>query len=89
MAGNHGSLVALNWINRKKGFEKLYRKDHKYDAFIVIKYNLPYPLIGRGSAIFIHLTKNYKYTAGCIAVNLNNFLTLAKFCDKKTKIEIR
>ena len=75
-------------IIKKKGFEKLYRKDHKYDAFIVIKYNLPKPVPGKGSAIFIHLTRNYKPTAGCIALNIKNFLTLAKFCNKKTSIKI-
>ena len=75
-------------IIKKKGFEKLYRKDHKYDAFIVIKYNLPKPVPGKGSAIFIHLTRNYKPTAGCIALNIKNFLILAKFCNKKTSIKI-
>jgi len=75
-------------IIKQSGFEKLYRTDHKYDALIVVQYNLPNPVPGKGSAIFIHLTKNYKPTAGCVALNLKDFLTLAKFCDRKTKIEI-
>ena len=31
-----------------------------------------------GSAIFIHLTKNYKPTAGCIALSKKDFLILIK-----------
>ena len=44
--------------------------------------------IGRGSAIFIHLTKDYKKTLGCIALKENDFLILLKLINKKTKIKI-
>ena len=67
--------------------EKLLRKDYKYDLFIVIKSNIksvPY----RGSAIFIHLTKNYLPTAGCIALREKDFFILLKLIDKQTKIII-
>ena len=37
--------------------EKLFRSDYKYDYFIPIKYNWKNPKIGKGSAIFLHLTK--------------------------------
>ena len=50
-------------INKKIKYEKLYRNDHKYDYFILIKYNYNKPIKNKGSAIFIHLTKNYKSTA--------------------------
>ena len=46
----------------------LYRKDHKYDIFLVIQYNYKKIKKGIGSAIFLHLTKNYKPTSGCIAI---------------------
>ena len=69
-------------------FEKLYRRDHKYDALIVINYNVSPTRSNKGSAIFIHLTKNYKPTDGCIALKLKDFLVLAEFCNKKTKIKI-
>ena len=68
--------------------EKLYRKDHKYDAFFVIKYNSNPVKKNKGSAIFLHLTKNYKPTAGCIAINKNDFLKLAKVIGNKAKIKI-
>lgn len=75
-------------INKKITHEKLYRKDNKYDLFIPIKYNYKKPKIGKGSAIFIHLTNNYKPTAGCIALKKNDLLILLKLIDKNTKIKI-
>ena len=75
-------------INKKIKHEKLYRYDHKYDYFILIKYNYKKTIKNRGSAIFIHLTKNYKPTAGCIAISKKDFLILAKLIDKKNQIII-
>ena len=43
--------------------EKLFRWDYKYDFFIPIKFNWKNRKLGLGSAIFIHLTKNYIPTA--------------------------
>ena len=68
--------------------EKLYRKDYKYNFFIPIKFNWKNKKIGGGSAIFIHLTKNYKPTAGCIGVSEKDFLILIKLINKKTTIKI-
>ena len=75
-------------IKKKIRHEKLKRKDHKYDLLIVLSYNRKKIIKGKGSAIFIHLTKNYKATAGCIALKKNDLLTLLKVIDKKTKIII-
>ena len=79
-------------IKIKKNFkirhEKLYRKDHKYDFFILIKYNYKNPIKSKGSAIFLHLTKNYLPTKGCIALSEKDFLILARLIDKNTKIKI-
>ena len=69
-------------------YEKLHRKDHKYDFLILIKYNYKNPIKFKGSAIFLHLTKNYLPTKGCIALCEKDFLILAKLIDKKTKIKI-
>ena len=68
--------------------EKLFRKDKKYDFLIPIKYNFNKPKSGRGSAIFIHITENYKPTAGCIAISKKDFLIMLKVINKKTKIKI-
>ena len=74
--------------NEKVKHEKLKRHDHKYDLLIPIKYNYKKPILGLGSCIFIHLTKNYRPTAGCIAVNKKDFLIILKLINKKTKIII-
>ena len=68
--------------------EKLKRKDYKYDLLIPIKYNFNNPVCGLGSCIFIHLTKKYNKTAGCIALKKKDFLIMVKLINKKTKIKI-
>ena len=77
-------------INTKENVkhEKLKRKDNKYDLLIPIKYNFIKPKIGLGSCIFIHLTKDYKPTAGCVALNKKDFLIMLKLINKKTRIKI-
>jgi len=75
-------------INNKIKHEKLRRYDSKYDLFIPISYNRKNPKVGLGSCIFIHLTKNYKPTAGCIALKKKDFLIMLKLIKKNTKIRI-
>lgn len=75
-------------IDKKIKHEQLKRKDYKYDYLIPIKYNFKKPVAGRGSCIFLHLTKNYKPTAGCVALNEKDFLILLKIINKNTKIKI-
>ena len=67
--------------------ESFYRDDHKYDYIISISYN-EQRIPNKGSAVFIHLTDNYKPTAGCIALKEKDFEILLKLVDKKTKIKI-
>ena len=71
-----------------KNSEKLFRNDYKYDVFIVINYNTKPIIKNKGSAIFLHLTKKYKPTAGCIALKKKDFLKLAQIINSKTKIKI-
>ena len=75
-------------INNKISHEKLKRKDNKYDLIIPIKYNFKKPKAGLGSCIFLHLTRNYYSTAGCIALKKKDFLILLKIIKKNTKIII-
>ena len=75
-------------VSKKIKHEKMYRKDSIYDLVIPIKYNFLKPKLGKGSAIFLHITKNYKPTAGCIAISKNDFLILLRLINKKTKIKI-
>ena len=75
-------------INKKIKHEKLYKKDNTYDCLVVINYNTKNIKRGKGSAIFLHLTKNYKKTAGCIAVKKNDLFVILNLINKKTKIKI-
>ena len=75
-------------IDKNIRSEKLTRKDNKYDLLIPIKYNFKKPISGRGSCIFIHLTKDYKPTAGCIALREKDFLIMLKLIRKNSKIKI-
>ena len=75
-------------IEKKIKYEKLKRKDYKYDFLIPIKYNFKKPKGGMGSCIFIHLTKDYKPTAGCVALQEKDFLIMLKLIKKNSTIKI-
>ena len=75
-------------IEKKIRHEKLKRNDYKYDLLIPIKYNFDKPIVGFGSCIFIHLTKDYKPTAGCVALKEKDFLIMLKLVKKHSKIKI-
>ena len=66
----------------------MYRNDDIYNLVIVINYNTKNIIKNKGSAIFIHLTSNYKKTRGCIALKENDMLVLLKMINKNTKIKI-
>ena len=84
----HEKYNKLIKLNNNLRYEKLYRNDYKYDLLIPIKYNHKNPIPGKGSCIFLHLTKNYKPTAGCIALKKKDFLIMLMLINKKTKIKI-
>jgi L,D-peptidoglycan transpeptidase YkuD (ErfK/YbiS/YcfS/YnhG family) len=75
-------------IKKKIRHERLNRKDYKYDFLIPIKYNFDKPITGKGSCIFIHLTKDFKPTAGCVALKEKDFLIMLKLIKKNSKIKI-
>ena len=75
-------------IEKKIKHEKIRRRDRKYDLLIPIKYNFEKPITGLGSCIFIHLTKDFKPTAGCIALKEKDFYILLKLVKKNSKIKI-
>ena len=85
---NNKKYNKLIKINKKIKHEKLYREDHKYDLLIPIKYNFNKRILGKGSCIFVHLTKNYEVTAGCISLLKKDFLVMLKIINKNTKIKI-
>ena len=74
-------------VFNKQTREKFFRIDNKYDYLITINHNeIGTPL--KGSAIFLHLTENYKPTAGCIALKRKDFEILLKLINQNTKIKI-
>jgi L,D-peptidoglycan transpeptidase YkuD (ErfK/YbiS/YcfS/YnhG family) len=74
--------------NNNVRHEKLYRNDKKYNLLIPIEYNFKRPKKNKGSAIFLHLTNNYKKTQGCVAIKEKDMLILLKLINKNTKIKI-
>ena len=82
---NYNKLVSNKKVLK---YEKMYRKDNKYNFLIPILYNTKKRVLKKGSAIFIHITKNYNPTAGCIALTRKDFLVLLKIINKKTRIKI-
>ena len=75
-------------VNKNIRHEKLFRKDYKYNYLLVIEYNTKKIKPNKGSAIFIHLTKNFKATTGCIALLQKDFLIMTKLINKKSTIKI-
>ena len=53
-------------ITDKVHHEKLFRRDYKYDLLIPIKYNSNKRIPGKGSCIFLHLTKNIRLQQGAL-----------------------
>tara|TARA_B100000767_G_C19466016_1_gene410056 strand:+ start:95 stop:583 length:489 start_codon:yes stop_codon:yes gene_type:complete len=84
---NHKKYNQEIKILSKKHKENFYRKDIKYDYLITINHNND-KIPDMGSAIFIHLTNNYKPTAGCIALKRKDFEILLNLINQKTKIKI-
>jgi L,D-peptidoglycan transpeptidase YkuD (ErfK/YbiS/YcfS/YnhG family) len=73
----------------KYSHEKLYRKDNIYDLILVLNYNMSPIIKNKGSAIFIHVAnKNYKKTAGCVALKKSHLIKLIKKIKKRTKVII-
>ncbi len=69
--------------------EKFYRRDSVYDLILILNYNMNPIVKGKGSGIFIHISKkNYKKTAGCIALKKSHLIQLVKKIERRTKIII-
>ncbi len=75
--------------NYPSSHEKLWRNDNIYDIIITIGYNDQEYIPGRGSAIFIHASKpDLGPTAGCIALEVNELLSIVPSVDINSCIEI-
>ncbi len=69
--------------------EKLYRSDYIYDIILIMDYNQNPVIKGKGSAIFLHISKkNYSPTLGCIAIKKKHMRLLLRMIHKNSKITI-
>ena len=67
--------------------EVLRRSDPLYDLVIVIDWNWPHAIAGKGSAIFIHQYRRAGYpTEGCIAFRRDHLHAIAKSVRPKTRL---
>ena len=83
---NYNQLIKLPTQYRH---EKLHKKKNIYDIVVVLNYNMKPIIKNKGSAIFIHIAKkNYKKTAGCIALKKDHLIRLIKKIEKNTKVII-
>ena len=82
----YNKLIKFN--SKLKG-ERLYRKDYKYDFLIPIKYNWKKKVLGKGSAIFLHLAKgDFSPTSGCIALKKGCLFEILEKLNNTDKINI-
>jgi len=86
---NSKSYNQLINLPTKYTHEKLYRKENVYDLLIVLNYNMRPIFKNKGSAIFIHISRqNYKKTSGCVAIKKPHLIKLIKAIKKNTKVVI-
>ena len=73
----------------KYSHETLNRRDNIYDLILVLNYNMKPIIKNKGSAIFIHVAKkNYKKTAGCIALKKTHLIKLVEEIKRNTRVKI-
>ncbi len=60
--------------------EKMQEVGSPYEIGVVIGYNMPYPIAGKGSCIFLHVFQSIEAgTAGCIALPLQHVKRIAEW----------
>ena len=83
------SIVFSIKSDTRTSFETLYKVANIYDIVIVLDYNMSPIKKNKGSAIFIHISKNnYKSTEGCVALRKIDLLKIIKDLKENTKIKI-
>ena len=85
-SSQYNKLVRLPFAYKH---EKLFRKENIYDIILILNYNMDPVKKNKGSAIFIHVTKNnFKKTEGCVAIKKPNLIKLIKEIRQNTKVKI-
>ena len=85
-SSHYNKLVKLPFSHKH---EKLFKKENIYDIILVLNYNMDPIKKNKGSAIFIHVTRNnYEKTEGCVAIKKISLLKLLKKIKINTKVKI-
>jgi L,D-peptidoglycan transpeptidase YkuD (ErfK/YbiS/YcfS/YnhG family) len=83
---NYNKLVKLPY---PASAEDMWRDDEIYDIVVELGYNDDPIVPGKGSAIFLHLSRpKYTPTAGCVAVALEDMRALLALVTPGAKIQI-
>lgn len=81
----YNTFVTLPYPGRH---EMLWLETHEYDIVIELGYNDNPIIPGKGSAIFMHLTEDYKPTQGCIALKYPHLIEILEGLHPSPKIII-
>lgn len=73
----------------QRSAEWLWREDGAYDVVVLLGYNDDPPLLGMGSAIFLHCTAERPFTEGCVAIEKTGLLNLLPLLTTRDVVEIR
>ncbi len=83
------SMQYNQWVHgtpTANSFERMKRADDLYRYGVVIGYNTQSPIPGAGSAIFMHIWRNYnKPTAGCVALNQRHLRRILRWLNQEAK----
>jgi L,D-peptidoglycan transpeptidase YkuD (ErfK/YbiS/YcfS/YnhG family) len=87
---NYNHLVTMPY---QSDAEFMWLEAHAYDVLAVIGYNDAPTVPGKGSAVFLHvahdLGDHFGPTAGCVALRLEDLLTVLAACTPGSRIDIR
>jgi L,D-peptidoglycan transpeptidase YkuD (ErfK/YbiS/YcfS/YnhG family) len=73
----------------RDGHETMWRNDEAYDIVFATSHNERPRVMGLGSAIFFHLTRQgSSVTAGCVAVSKPDMLKILKLCGPKVRLMV-
>jgi len=69
--------------------EALWRDDGLYDVIVELGYNDDPVVVGKGSAIFMHVAQpDFAPTEGCVALSRENLLSILAACAAETWITV-
>lgn len=79
----------FRWSANEPG-DRLWRDDRLYDLIVEIDHNTRPRVAGRGSAVFLHVTRPDRGpTAGCIAMGAGELKRLLQIVSPRTRIDIQ